>query len=236
MQAVILAGGLGTRLGELTKDVPKSLVPVAGRPFVEHQLALLKAAGVERAVLCIAHHGQQIVDRLGDGSRWGLELAYSHEGVELLGTGGALKKAEPLLDEAFMMMWGDSYLLLDYAAIWRDFLAQPLPAMMVVYKNMNQRVPSNLVVGEGLVTVYDKWAEDPAKMYIDEGLTCMRRELLERVPADQPFAIEEIFRDLAGQHRLAAWETAQPFYEIGSPVGLAELEGLLAKSGEGESA
>lgn len=233
MQLAILAGGLGTRLGPLTANTPKSLVPVLGRPFLEHQIGLVRNAGVKRLVLCIGHHGQQIIERFGDGGAFGVEIAYSQEGEQLLGTGGALKNAEPLLDDAFMMMWGDSYLLLDYAAIWRAFQTQDLPAMMVVFRNHNQRVPSNLVVDDGKVTVYDKWVEDPGKVYIDEGLTCLRKEVLERVPDGEPFAIEEVFRDLAAQGKLAAYETHQPFYEIGSPQGIAELEKLLSEQESG---
>lgn len=231
MQLAILAGGLGTRLGPLTSHTPKSLVPVLGRPFLEHQIELVRAAGVDRLVLCIGHYGEQIVERFGHGEAHGVEIAYSRETGGLLGTGGALRQAAPLLDPAFMMMWGDSYLLLDYAEIWRRFSAQDLPAMMVVFRNRNQRAPSNLVVREGRVMVYDKWTPDPAKEYIDEGLTCLKKEVLERVPPDRPFAIEEVFRDLAAEGLLAAHETGQPFYEVGSPEGLRELEELLKERG-----
>jgi N-acetyl-alpha-D-muramate 1-phosphate uridylyltransferase len=227
MQLVILAGGLGTRLGPLTANTPKSLVPVLGRPFLEHQIKLVLRAGVKRLVLCIGHYGEQIVEHFGDGSAYGVEIVYSREGEQLLGTGGALKQAEGLLDDAFMMMWGDSYLLLDYADIWRNFQAQDLPAMMVVFRNQNQRVASNVVVDGGRVTVYDKWSPDPDKVFIDEGLTCLNKQLLDRVPVDEPFAIEQVFRDLAGEGNLAAYETPQPFYEIGSPEGITELETIL---------
>jgi MurNAc alpha-1-phosphate uridylyltransferase len=227
MQLAILAGGLGTRLGPLTANTPKSLVPVLGQPFLEHQFKLLREAGVMRLVLCIGHYGEQIVERFGDGSSHGVQIAYSQEGDQLLGTGGALKKAEHLLDDAFMMMWGDSYLLLDYAAIWKAFQAQDLPAMMVVFRNQNQRVPSNVVVDGGRVTVYDKWSPDPEKVYIDEGLTCLSKRVLDWVPKGEPFAIEQVFRDLAAQGELAAYQTSQPFYEIGSPEGIAELETIL---------
>jgi NDP-sugar pyrophosphorylase family protein len=233
MQLAILAGGLGTRLGPLTANTPKSLVPVLGRPFLEHQIKLVRAAGVERLVLCIGHYGEQIVERFGDGGSFGMEIAYSREGDQLLGTGGALKLAESLLADAFMMMWGDSYLLLDYADIWRTFQAQDLPAMMVVYRNENQRVPSNVVVDEGKVTVYDKWSHDPQKVYIDEGLTCLSKSVLHRVPVGEPFAIEQVFKDLAAHGKLAAYETDQPFYEIGSPEGIAELENVLQEQESG---
>ncbi|MGD9124300.1 MAG: sugar phosphate nucleotidyltransferase [Desulfarculaceae bacterium] len=232
MQMVIMAGGLGTRLGPRTQDRPKSLVPVLGKPFLERQIDLIQPQGVTRLVLCIGHLGEQIVGYFGDGSEFGVQMAYSSEGDSLLGTGGALKKAEPLLDEKFFLMWGDSYLRLDYPAVWEEAKRQDLPASMVVYRNDNQRVPSNVVLKEGKVAVYDKWQEDPDKVYIDNGLTVLKKEVLQHIPAGQAFAIEEVFRDLAREGRLGAIETPQPFYEIGSPAGLRELEELLAREQE----
>lgn len=226
---VIMAGGLGTRLGPRTQDRPKSLVPVLGKPFLERQIELIRPQGVTRLVLCIGHLGDQIADYFGDGSGFGVQIAYSSEGDSLLGTGGALKKAEPLLDEKFFLMWGDSYLRLDYPAVWEEAKRQNLPACMVVYRNDNQRVPSNVVLKEGKVAVYDKWQDDPGKVYIDNGLTVLKRDVLQRIPTGQAFAIEEVFRDLAREGQLGAIETPQPFYEIGSPEGLRELEELLAR-------
>ena len=118
MQVVILAGGLGTRLGPLTRPHPKPMVPVKGVPYLEHQLRLLARQGLTDIVLLTGYLGEQIEEYFGDGDRMGLRLRYSRE-LEPLGTGGALRQARPLLEEAFLVIYGDSYLRIDYAAVGR---------------------------------------------------------------------------------------------------------------------
>ena len=224
MQAVIIAGGQGTRLGALTKEIPKPLVPVAGRPFMDHQLTLLASQGVDRVVLCIGHYGDQIREFVGDGSRWGLSVAFSEDGPTLLGTGGSLKKAAPLLEERFFMIWGDSYLLLDYGAVWQSYLDSGLAGLMVVWRNQGQKEPSNVRLENGRVASYDKWAPGPEYDCIDYGLSAFERDVLERIPAGQPYAIEQVFVGLAQAGQLAAYVVEHPYFEIGSLDGLAELE------------
>ncbi|MBU2519220.1 MAG: NTP transferase domain-containing protein [Proteobacteria bacterium] len=227
MQVAIIAGGLGTRLGALTKDIPKPLVPVAGRPFLDHQLRLLKAGGVERVVLCIGHMGEQIREFVGDGSRWGLSVAYSLDGPVLLGTGGSLKKAAPLLEDRFLLTWGDSYLDIEHRQVWASFLATGLPAMMVVWRNRGAKEPSNVRLEGNRVAAYDKWAPGPEFDCIDYGLSALSKSLLTAIPEGRPFAIEEVFRDLAARGELGAYVVERAFMEIGSPAGLAELEAHL---------
>jgi MurNAc alpha-1-phosphate uridylyltransferase len=227
MQTVIMAGGMGTRLGRLTARRPKSLVDIHGRPFLEHQIELLRDNGVRDIVLCIGHLGEQIKERIGAGQHLGVAVRYSEEGEELLGTGGALKKAEPLLDDRFFLLWGDSYLLLDYRKIWRAYLGAGCLGLMVVYKNSNERVRSNVKVNEGRVIVYDKWRPYPDMLYIDNGLSAWSKKILRMIPAGEPSEIERLFQRLARRGEIAAYETEQKFYEIGSVAGLAELKGLL---------
>jgi len=224
LQAVIIAGGQGTRLGALTREIPKPLVPVRGRPFLDHQLELLASQGIDRVVLCIGHLGEQIRDFVGDGSRWGLEAAYSEDGPVLLGTGGSLKKAAPLLEERFFMIWGDSYLLLNYGQVWQSFLASGSPGLMVVWRNQGRKEPSNVRLSGGKVASYDKWSPGPEYDCIDYGLSAFERSVLERIPTGEPYAIEQVFVDLAAAGELAAYVVDHPYYEIGSPAGLAELE------------
>lgn len=233
MQAAIIAGGLGTRLGALTKDIPKPLVPVAGQPFLDHQLKLLKAGGVDKVVLCIGHLGEQIQAFVGNGSRWGLEVAYSLDGPTLLGTGGSLKKAAPLLEERFLLTWGDSYLEIEHRRVWRAFLASGLPAMMVVWRNQGAKEPSNVRLEGDWVASYDKWAPGPEYDCIDYGLSALSKEVLTAIPEGEPHAIEEVFRDLAQAGKLGAYVVERAFMEIGSPAGLAELEAhLRAREGK----
>lgn len=227
MQAAVIAGGLGTRLGALTKDIPKPLVPVAGRPFLDHQLRLLRSGGVGKVVLCIGHMGEQIQEFVGDGSRWGMSVAYSLDGPVLLGTGGSLKKAAPLLEDRFLLTWGDSYLEIEHRRVWASFLASGLPAMMVVWRNRGAKEPSNVRLHGERVAAYDKWSPGPEFDCIDYGLSALSKKVLQAIPEGEPFAIEKVFRDLAAQNKLGAYVVEQAFMEIGSPAGLAELEARL---------
>ncbi len=232
MQMVILAGGMATRLGPIAETTPKSMALVQGRPFLEHQIELVCASGITEFVLCIGHLGGQIREYFGSGERFGARIAYSDEGENLLGTGGAVKKAEPLLDGAFCLMWGDSYLLVDYGAVAEAFTRRGSQAMMAVYRNENEGDTSNVVVQDGKVVRYDKWSGDPGMVYIDYGLSVLSKPVLDRIPPGGPHGIETVFRDLAGEGLLDAYEASQRFYEIGSVSGLQELEALLAAEQE----
>lgn len=229
MQAVILAGGLGTRLGTRTTACPKAMIPVLGKPFLEYQLALLHAHEVRDVVLCIGHYGEQIEDYFGDGARFGMRIQYSRDGDRLLGTGGAVKKAEALLDDTFMLTWGDSYLQINYQDVWRFHIASALPATMTVYQNRQQGEVSNVMLDGDRVAEYDKWHPRPEMVYVDYGLSVFSRSVLERIPAGEVFAVEELFRQFAQERRLAAYEARDRFYEIGSESGLADFTALMAQ-------
>lgn len=232
MQTVIMAGGIGTRLGRLTARLPKSLVNIHGRPFLEYQIDLLRKNGIRKVLLCIGHLGEQIKERFGTGRDLGVTIRYSEEGEDLLGTGGALKKAEPLLEERFLLLWGDSYLLLDYRKIWSAFLRAHRLGLMVVYKNSNERIPSNMAVRDGRVTLYDKWKTHPDMLYLDNGLSAWSKDILGMIPSGKPFEIERLFQRLSERGEVAAYETEQRFYEVGSISGLGELKRFLRDSGQ----
>ena len=141
----ILAGGLATRLRPITEKIPKSLVPVAGKPFLAHQLELLHARGIRRAVLCIGHLGEMIQRDFGDGAAFGVKLDYSFDGEKLLGTGGAIKRALPLLGDEFFVLYGDSYLPVEYAPVAEFFHRSGKPGLMTVYRNEGSYDTSNVV-------------------------------------------------------------------------------------------
>lgn len=228
---VILAGGLGTRLRPLTERLPKCMLSVDGKPFLEHQLALFRRHGIRDIVLCVGYLGEAILRYFGDGHRFGVHLRYSWEEDELLGTAGALKKAEPLLDHDFFLTYGDSYLLLDYKDIVRCFRQLNCLAMMVVYRNDNRLQPSDVRVEDGLVVAYDKEGQGEGRVYINEGLSLLRRRALRLIPEGVPYSQEEFYQELIRRGQLLAYETGQRFYEIGSPQGLAEFRQLTAIGG-----
>ena len=224
----ILAGGLATRLRPLTNSVPKSLVPVAGRPFLVHQLELLRAAGIQRVVLCVGYLGQMIQQAFGDGHHYGLHLDYSYDGPVLLGTGGALRQALPLLGERFFVLYGDSYLRVDYRAVAECFERSGKLGLMTVYRNQGRYDTSNVVFRDGQILVYDKTTPHPDMDYIDYGLSVLKAAAFEGYPAGTRFDLAELLAKLVAQGQLAGYEVPERFYQIGSPEGLAELEALLA--------
>jgi NDP-sugar pyrophosphorylase family protein len=223
----ILAGGLATRLRPMTERVPKVLIPVAGQPFLAHQLALLRRQSIARAVLCVGHLGERVQQDFGDGSAHGVRLEYSFDGPVLLGTGGALKRALPLLGGWFFVLYGDSYLPIDFRPVAECFQRSGKPGLMTVFQNEGRYDTSNVVFRDGEITVYDKKTKAPDMRHIDYGLSLLRSSAFDDWPADQPFDLADVMQQLVARRQLAGYEVKERFYEIGSPAGLAELEALL---------
>ena len=219
MQCVILAGGRGTRLGRLTADRPKALVDVAGRPFLEYQLELLRRSGAREVVLCVVYLGSLIEDTIGDGSRLGLSVRYSYDGPEPLGTAGAARKALPLLDGTFLVTYGDTLLSVDHAEVARAHASSGLPALMTVLENENSLRPSNAVVDGPLVVSYGKDPPPEGARWIDYGLLAFDRDVIASSTAPD---LEPVLAKLADERRLAAYRVEERFYEIGDEAGLAE--------------
>ncbi len=224
MQAAILAGGLGTRLYPMTHDIPKAMVPVAGKPFLERQIALLRAGGVTDIVLLVGHLADAITSHFGDGERFGVNIRYSNEGPTLLDTAGAVRQAMDLLDEKFFVTFADSYLDLPYRRIWDDFSAANREALMVVYRNDNKFDTSDIFVADGLVQAYQKSPPLPGAFYINDGLMIFRRESLKAIAPGTRISLQGFLQPVIARHGLMAWETGQRFFEIGSFSGLKELE------------
>jgi NDP-sugar pyrophosphorylase family protein len=225
----ILAGGRATRLGPLAADLPKALITVAGRPFVDHQLELLRDNGTRTVVFCVGHLAEQIEAHVGDGRRFGLDVRYSYDGELLLGTGGALRRALPLLGPLCMVLYGDSYLDIDYGAVLDYFETRPEPAVMTVCHNAGQWDTSNVVFRNGRVVRYDKRQRDPEMTYIDYGASLYRAAALEQIPPDQPSDLGDLTHALAADGLLAGFEVTQRFYEVGSFDGIRETEQYLLR-------
>lgn len=222
----ILAGGLATRLRPVTETIPKSLVPVAGRPMLAHQLELLHAQGVRRAVLCVGFLGEMVQREFGS-EACGIKLEYSFDGEKLLGTGGAIKRALPRLGGKFFILYGDSYLPISYAPIAEFFQRSGKPGLMTVFRNEELYDTSNVVFADGEIKVYDKKIRLPEMRHIDYGLSLFKASVFEAYPADEKFDLAEVMSRLVRERQLAGYEVTERFYEMGSPAGLAELEALL---------
>lgn len=222
MPVAILAGGKASRLGELTRDIPKSLVDVAGRPFVAHQLDLLRAHGLTDIVICTGHLGSRIEQALGDGSSYGVHVRYSPDGDRPLGTGGALRRALPLLGDAFLVLYGDSYLECDYGAVERAFRVSGRPALLAVFQNDDQWDRSNVCYRHGRIVGYSKTHRTADMRHIDYGLAAIRAAALLAHDAGDAFDLERVYGELVERGELAGYEVTTRFYEIGTPSGLAE--------------
>jgi N-acetyl-alpha-D-muramate 1-phosphate uridylyltransferase len=225
----ILAGGLATRLRPLTEKIPKVLLPVAGRPFLAHQLELLHRRGIRRVVLCLGHLGEQVVEQFGSGEAYNIELRYVFDGPKLLGTGGALRNALPLLGSRFFVLYGDSYLTVPFQPIAGFFERSGKPGLMTVYRNEGLYDASNVVFEDGRIVAYEKKKRLPNMRYIDYGLSLFKAEVFAERPPNQPFDLAEVMADLVSRGELAGYEVPERFYEIGSPAGLEELEHLLSR-------
>jgi N-acetyl-alpha-D-muramate 1-phosphate uridylyltransferase len=224
MQVVILAGGLATRLRPLTNSLPKSLINIEGKPFIEYQLNMLKQQGVTEIILCVGYLGEQIESAVRDGDKFGLRIKYSYENNHLLGTAGALKNGQSILEEQFFVMYGDSFLFLDFASILAYFNRFNKLGLMTVFKNQDRFDKSNIILKENLVKVYDKKHKFEGMNYIDYGALLLKRKCLDLVPENQAYSLEELLAPLVNQNQIMAYEVKQRFYEIGSLTGISEFK------------
>jgi NDP-sugar pyrophosphorylase family protein len=224
--AAILAGGLATRLRPLTETIPKSLVEVAGRPFLAHQLELLERNGVKRVVICAGFLAGMIEEYAGDGSRFGVEIQYSLDGPNLRGTAGALRQALPLLGESFLTLYGDSYLPVDYQAIAEAFEASGKAGLMTVFRNDDLWDSSNVEFDGERIVVYDKKNRTPRMRHIDYGLGAFRASALTNTDAAD---LATVYQELLAAGELLGVEVQQRFYEIGSFSGIEECTAFLTQ-------
>jgi N-acetyl-alpha-D-muramate 1-phosphate uridylyltransferase len=223
----ILAGGLATRLRPATDKMPKALLSVAGEPFLVHQLRLLHSEGFRNMVICVGHLGETVQAKIGDGNALGLHIDYSFDGPTLLGTGGALKRALPRLGEKFLVIYGDSYMPVDYAAIVQAFVKSGKLALMTVFQNEGRWDASNLWFDHGEIRRYDKKLRTTEMRHIDYGVAVLSPSVFDSFCGDAIFDLSDVYSRLVSEKQMAAYEVKQRFYEIGSPGGLAELDYLL---------
>jgi|SRR5579872_2302769 len=223
-QIVVLAGGKATRLYPLTKDIPKSLIPINGIPFIVHQIQLFKKNNISEIVLCVGTFSDKIMEYLGDGSKFGVSIKYSIEDPSrLLGTLGALKKAYDLLDEHFFVIWGDSYLETDFDKVLEAFLKSGKIGLMTAYKNENKIEPSNMSVRDNMVIGYNK-KQNRDFEYVDYGLSIFKKNALNFFPEGQNLDLSELNTKLISLNQLAAFVVSDRYYEVGSFQGINDLQ------------
>lgn len=226
-QAVILAGGLGTRLRPLTYKIPKPMVPVNGKPFLEHLLKYVSSFGITDIVLCVGYLREHIIDHFGDGSAFGLNIQYSIEETPM-GTGGALKIAEPILADAFFFMYGDSYMPMNLEGIGRAFVGNGKPGLITVYPNEEKLAPNNVrMASDGSIEIYSKDGETPDMNGVEAGISVFKKEVLD-LTDETKFSFEkEIFSKLINRKELMGQFVNTPFYDIGTPEGLEKIKEII---------
>jgi N-acetyl-alpha-D-muramate 1-phosphate uridylyltransferase len=225
---VILSGGLATRLKPVSEKIAKSMIEISGKPFILHQIDLLKRNGINNVVICAGYCGKQIEDYIGDGANFGLSVKYSYDGDKLLGTGGAIKKALPLLTESFYVMYGDSYLNIEYKPIFEYFSLQQKAGLMTVFKNENQFDKSNIIFENGKILLYDKDSYTHDMKYIDYGLGILKKEAFQSFNTLDTFDLSQVYKKLVSDSNLLGYEVHSRFYEIGSFEGIRETEKYLS--------
>ncbi|MFI5266649.1 MAG: sugar phosphate nucleotidyltransferase [Chloroflexota bacterium] len=228
LPVAILAGGLAARLRPLTEDRPKALVEVAGEPFIAHQLRLLRSQGIRHVVICAGYLGEMIEGFVEDGRTYGLDVRYSYDWPELLGTAGALKKALPLLGDAFFVLYGDSLLPCSYAPVQDCFLGSACLGLMTVYRNEGHWDASNVEFEDGRILAYSKQQRTAAMRYIDYGLGMLRQAAFDELANDDRCDLARLYQQLLAREQLAAYEAHQRFYEVGSFGGIEETARYLA--------
>lgn len=227
LPVIILAGGLATRLRPITETIPKALIEVADKPFIWHQLDYLKKQGLSKIVLSIGYLGEMIQEVVGDGSQLGLEIQYSFDGDVLLGTGGAVKKALPMLGNEFFVLYGDSFLPINFSQVEKAFEGSQKKGLMTILKNENQWDTSNVIYENGHLIEYNKKTLATSMHYIDYGLGVLKSDVFHGYPAGVTFDLSDVYNQLSLQSQLAGFEVFQRFYEIGSLVGIKETESYL---------
>ena len=232
LPVVILAGGLATRLRPITENIPKALVEIANEPFIFHQLRYLKAQGIAKIILCVGHKGEMIQEILKGHHKFGLNITYSFDGDKLLGTGGAIKKALPLLSDPFFVLHGDTFLPINFLKVQEHFLLSSKSALMTVYENFNRWDKSNVIYLDGKLLKYDKEFPSDDMTYIDYGLGVLTKSIFEGYKSEKHFGLSKIYEDLSQKSDLEGYPVDRRFYEIGSHEGLKETSIFLENRGE----
>lgn len=226
MQLVILCGGLATRLGLLAKKIPKSMILVDGKPFLEYQIEYAKQFGINDIVLCVGHISNYIENYFDDGHAFGVSIRYSYDGDKLLGPIGALKRASSYLDDVFFSLYGDSFVFVDYKNMYDVFFKKNKIGMMSVFQNFDKTDSSNLVVCDGRVVKYNN-EKTKDMTFIDYGVSIFRKKALDFIPKNIFFSTKDFYSKLVDLNELLAYEMKKRFYHIGNPSALKEFRSFV---------
>jgi NDP-sugar pyrophosphorylase family protein len=229
LPVVILAGGLATRLQSLKKKLPKALIKISGKPFIYHQLTYLRKEGIKKVIICIGYLGDRIKNYVGNGKKFDIEVLYSKDWPHLLGTGGAIKNALPLITDKFFILYGDTFLPINYKDIVKFHLKNKSKSVITIIKNKGMWDKSNINFKNNKIIEYNKFNNGLEMEYIDYGLSLLSKDIFNKYPPKKSFDLSVIFRQLIIQKKLLGFEVYKRFYEIGSIKGLRQTKKFLKK-------
>jgi len=230
---IILAGGLATRLRPITQKMPKAMIEVAGKPFIEHQLKLLREKGIDRVVLCVQYLSNEIEDFVGNGKNFGIDVIYSYDGEKFLGTGGAVLNALKYVEDDFFVLYGDSYLDINYSDVYNSYNQRPEGGLMTIIKNGDNWDKSNIIYKNNKIVEYDKNKKSPDMEYIDFGLGILTKKILNSFDNLDEFDLSIVYQKLIHNSDLAGYVADRRFYEIGSFDGIKDTENyIINRKGE----
>lgn len=230
LPVLILAGGLATRLHPLTEDTPKSMISIQGNPFIQLQLELLAKNGIRDVIICVGFKGEIIQEFVGNGEKFGLNVKYSFDGDRLVGTGGAIVRALPLLGEKFMVLYGDSFLPISYLEVIEKFKKSDKEALMTLRLNDSAYEKSNVCFESGQILEYSKIKLKPEMRHIDYGLMGFNTSVFRDLRVGKFLDLSEILQHLVKYELIEGFEVKERFYEVGSFNGISEIEEFLEKN------
>ena len=233
MKGMILAAGEGKRLRPLTEDMPKPMLPLAGRPLLEHIIAHLRNCGVTDLAINLHHLPEVVMDYFGDGSRWGVNLRYSVED-RLLGSAGGVKRLQPFFDDTFLVYYGDVFTLADLGSMISLHRRRQVLATMALYQ-----VPDPW--NRGIVELDDqqlitRFVEKPARErafsdLANAGIYVLEPDVLKWIPAGQPWDFgHDVFPALlAAETRVAGYIIRDSLIDIGLPEKYEQADRLASQ-------
>ena len=215
-QAVILAGGRGTRMLPYTQTRPKTMIEFHGKPFLEHIVEMLRDQGFDRYLMLLGYLPEVIQDHFGDGSRWGVEIEYSISTPDTL-TSRRVQLAQHLVDPYFLLMYCDNYWPMQMDKMWNRYVAANVPAMITVYGNKDKTSKDSVIVDDdGFVKVFDRGRTTPGLRGVEISYAILDREVLSLLPEEEVLIEEALYPPLAQRHKLAAYVTDHKYYSVGS--------------------
>jgi len=224
---IILAGGKATRLGKIAKNTPKSLIKINNHPFLYHQLIYLEKQGIKEVIICAGHLGFKI-KKFIEKKKINLKIKYFNDGKKLLGTGGAIKKILPFVKNNFFVMYGDSYLPINFRNVQKLYINSKKLGLITIYKNKNKLDKSNIILKSGNI-YYDKFKPIKGMHYIDYGLNILNKRVFKYFNLKKKFDLAEVLNLISKKNLLTFMLVKKRFYEIGSLHGIKDTEDFLNK-------